>query len=324
MSTIPLREAVLAALAIALAPPGMGSIAHAAATLTVGKADANASPLLPVNVGDQAGIFAKHGLDVKIADFTGGSKLMQAMAAGSVDIGFSAGPEMAHVAKGAPVLAVCDEMAPIPFIGIAVPWDSPIQTVAQLKGKKIGISSTGSLTNWLALELARTQGWGPDGVTPVAIGNGAAANIAAFRDHLIDANIAVTSNIFNMEENKQGKLLISVSTYESNLAAGTIYATNKVIASDPDAIRRFLAGWLETIDYMRKHRAETIKIESGVTGFSATVMAKEYDLTIGSFSKDCKFDAESLATLKRSFADLKLLPEPPDMSKLYTEAFIPK
>jgi transposase len=44
----------------------------------------------------------------------------------------------------------------------------------------------------------------------------------------------------------------------------------------------------------------------------------------GMFTKDCKFDAESLATLKRSFVDLKLLATPPDMSALYTEAFLPK
>jgi hypothetical protein len=53
-------------------------------------------------------------------------------------------------------------------------------------------------------------------------------------------------------------------------------------------------------------------------------MSRDYDLTIGMFTKDCKFDAESLATLKRSFVDLKLLAAPPDMSALYTEAFLPK
>ena len=42
------------------------------------------------------------------------------------------------------------------------------------------------------------------------------------------------------------------------------------------------------------------------------------------FSPDCKFDAASLATLQRSFSDLKLLENPPDMGKLYTEAFLPK
>jgi len=72
---------------------------------------------------------------------------------------------------------------------------------------------------------------------------------------------------------------------------------------------------------MRSHKAETVKIEGAATGFSPNVMAKEYDLTIGMFKKDCRFDPEGLATLKRSFSDLKLLATPPDMSKLYTEEF---
>jgi len=47
---------------------------------------------------------------------------------------------------------------------------------------------------------------------------------------------------------------------------------------------------------MPKNKAETVKIESALTGYSESVMAKEYDLTIGMHSKDCKFDAQSLAT----------------------------
>ena len=161
-------------------------------------------------------------------------------------------------------------------------------------------------------------------MTRVAIGNGAAAILAAFRTNAIDADIAVTSNIFNWEEKKQGRLLIPVSKYVGNIAAGTIYATQHLIATNPDALRRFLAAWLETIDYIGKHKAETVKIESEVTGYSESVMAKEYDLTKNMFSNDCKFDAASLANLKRAFVDQKLVETPPDMSTLYTEAFLPK
>jgi hypothetical protein len=89
-------------------------------------------------------------------------------------------------------------------------------------------------------------------------------------------------------------------------------------------VRAFVACWTETIDFILTHKAETVKIESEITGFSESVMSRDYDLTIGMFTKDCKFDAESLATLKRSFVDLKLLATPPDMSALYTEAFLPK
>ena len=57
-----------------------------------GKAAPNADPIIPVNVGDKLGIFKKHGLDLTIVDFTGGSKMTQAMVAGSIDIGVGAAP----------------------------------------------------------------------------------------------------------------------------------------------------------------------------------------------------------------------------------------
>jgi hypothetical protein len=53
------------------------------------------------------------------------------------------------------------------------------------------------------------------------------------------------------------------------------------------------------------------------------VQGKEFDLNLGAFSDDCRFDAETLANLKRSFADLKLTETPPDMASLYTEKFLP-
>jgi ABC-type nitrate/sulfonate/bicarbonate transport system substrate-binding protein len=297
--------------------------APAATTLTVGKAAPNADHIIPVDVGNQLGIFKKHGLDLTIVNFTGGSKMMTAMAAHSIDIGVGAGSEMAFIAKGVPMSAVCETAGPIPFIGIGVPYESPIHAIDQLKSKKIGFSSAGSLTDWLIRELVRKEGWGPGSVTGVAIGNGANSIIAAFRAHLVDADVGITSLFLAMEQKKTGRMLFPVTEYEGNIAAGTLYASNRLIQTDPQAVRAFVAAWTETVNYMRAHKAQTVKIESGITGFPKSVMSKDYDLTIGMFTKACQFDAESLTTLKRSFIDLKLLTSPPDMSKLYTDAFLP-
>jgi NitT/TauT family transport system substrate-binding protein len=324
MPTLTSRGRFVAAVTFALGSLAFAATASAATSLTVGKAAPNADPIIPVDVGQKLGIFQKHGLDLKIINFTGGSKMATAVAAGSVDIGDGAGTEMALVAKGVPMIAICETAGPIPFIGVGVPYDSPIHTIDQLKGKKIGYSSAGSLTDWLIKELIRKQNWGPHGVTGVAIGNGASNIISAFRAHLIDADVAVTSLFLAMEEKKTGRLLFPVTRYEGNLASGTLYASNQIVKSNPDAIRAFVAAWIETVDYIRAHKDQAVKIESAVTGFPESVMAKDYDLTVGMFTKACQFDPESLATLKRSFADLKLLPSTPDMSKLYTEEFLPK
>lgn len=309
---------------LALAAAAVPVLASAQTPLTVGKSIASASVMLPANLGVEFGIFKKHGLDVKVADFTGGSKLIQAMAAGSVDIGIATGTGMGFTAKGAPILAVCEYEAKMFPTAIAVQWDSPIHTLGGLKGKRIGVSSPGSFTDWVADQLARERGWGPNGITKVDIGNGLASGVAGFRTNTIDADIFSTAEIFEMEEKHEGRLLADVADFTGNLAAGAIFATKDAMANHPDAIRAFLAGWLETVDFLRHHKDEAVAAESKLTGLSPSVMAKDYDLVMPSFDKDCTFDAESLANLKQTLVEQKFLANTADISTLYTNAFMPK
>jgi NitT/TauT family transport system substrate-binding protein len=315
-----MRQAAFGALLLA----AVAMPAAAETTITVGKASPTSDAIIPVNVGTELGIFKKHGLDVTIVELAGGSKMAQAVAAGSVDIGDGAGSEMAFVAKGAPMIAVCETTAPAPFLSVGVIWDSPIKSVDDLKGKLIGVSNSGSFSDWSARQLARKKGWGEDGVRTVGVGNGVAAVGAALKTRQIDAMITGTNVFLAFEEKQEARLVAPVSSWEGNVASGALYASNEIIAKNPEALRAFLAGWIETVDYMRAHKAETVKIESGVTRFSESVMSREYDLVIGMFTKACRFDDESLAALKSSFADLKLVDGDPDMSKLYTHEYLPK
>jgi NMT1/THI5 like len=133
MVSILCRGRLLAALAITIGSIIAEWTPATAATLTVGKAAPNADPIIPVNVGDKLGIFKKHGLDLTIVDFTGGSKMTQAMVAGSIDIGVGAGTEMAFVAKGAPMTAICETAGPplIPQYRCAVGLPDPLARPAQ-------------------------------------------------------------------------------------------------------------------------------------------------------------------------------------------------
>jgi ABC-type nitrate/sulfonate/bicarbonate transport system substrate-binding protein len=321
-----MRAALRSTLALALGAAITTLPAIAATKLTVGKSIATSDPEMAVDVGEAVGIFKKHGLDLEIVNFAGGSKMAQALVAGSIDIADGAGTEMALVDKGVPMLAVCESSSTFPFVAIGVPWDSAIQSLKQLKGKKIGITSAGSLTDWLAHDLARKNGWGDDGVTTVAIGGGADSTIAGLTQHLVDASIANTSLFLKLQEEKRGRLLAPITDYEGPAASGMIFAANSLIAKEPDAVRAFLAGWIESVDYIFTHKVETVKIESTVTGFPESVMAQAYDIDMTGhlFVKDCRFDEESLTTLKRSLVDLNSLPASTDMSKLYTDTYLPK
>lgn len=84
-----------------------------------------------------------------------------------------------------------------------------------------------------------------------------------------------------------------------------------------------MKAWFETIAWMRANKSEAVEIARAVTKFSAEVESKEYDLVMAMFSADGKFEAAGLKTIRASFAELNLLDKKPDMSKLYTEAFLP-
>lgn len=317
------RGALGALLLGALAAVPIGRTASAATDLLVGTSHQTADAELPATVGIALGIFAKHGLDVKITDFGGGSRMMQAMTAGNIGIGVGAGSEMALIAKGAPALAVCEDAATLPYFSVGVPYDSPIRSLRELKGKKVGVTQQGSLTAWLARELVRRQGWAPGAIDVVAIGGNPAAVTAALRAHLIDANIGSTMELEDMAAHKIARVLAPVSSFVGRTAAGVVFASDAMMKQHPDIVRRYLAAYLETTRYIAAHKNETVTIESRITHYPPGIVAQEYDIDRGMFTTDCRFDAESLANLKRSFVELKLLPAPPDMSTLYTARYVP-
>jgi ABC-type nitrate/sulfonate/bicarbonate transport system substrate-binding protein len=102
-----------------------------------------------------------------------------------------------------------------------------------------------------------------------------------------------------------------------------IYASDKLMASDPDGLKAFLAGWFEAIRFMRDHKDRAIEIAAKATGVSKAT-TNGYDDTMPIFNTTGHFEPKALDTLAASFVDTKILPAKPDMSKLYTEAYLPK
>jgi NitT/TauT family transport system substrate-binding protein len=294
-----------------------------AETIRVGRPQAQGFSFLPLEIGSDSGIYARHGLTLDIISFQGSAKLHQGMAAGAVDIGTGSGPELAFVAKGSPELAVAMSAGPPLLLAIVVPYDSPMTSADDLKGKKIGVSSVGSLTAWLGLELAHAKGWGANGVTIVPTGGEWTSQFAAMKTGQTDAMLVATAFGFQTEEQHQGRVLVPCASYVSDFIAHAHFASNAMIKDHPDAVRRFLAGWFETIAFMRADRARTVAIARNYTGFSQAVEEREYDVVMPMFSGNGHFDAKGLDTLRRSLVELGMVDAEPDMATLYTERFLP-
>ena len=295
-----------------------------AESLRVGKAVAENFGFVPLDVGVAEGMFKTEGIEIEAFDFTGGAKQQQALAAGSIDIALGAGTDMAFIVKGAPELAIASITASPIFLGIMVGQDSTVKSTDDLKGKRIGVTSPGSLTLWLVEELNRVKGWGNDGAVPVVIGGAIAIEIAALKTHQIDASMGATANGYSLEEQKIGRLVAPVSEYVGDIELFTILASTSVIRERPESVRRFLKAWYASVAFMKSHKPETVTIARKVSGFSHTVEEREYDLLMRHFSTDGRFKPKALEKLRAIFSDLKVVDGPLDLSKLTTEQYLPK
>jgi ABC-type nitrate/sulfonate/bicarbonate transport system substrate-binding protein len=309
------------ALGLAAALAIMAVPAHAAEKLRVGKAVPQAFSFTPTEIGIKTGIFAKNGLDVESIAFHGDAKMQQAAAAGGIDIAVGSGPAMAFIAKGAPVMAVAAMAGPPLLMCIVARPDGP-KSAAELKDKRVGVSTAGSLTNWLVNRTSELQGWGPRGIKAEPMG-AMPGQIAALKRGDIDAIVMDLGTAFGLENRNEGHIIVRFADLK-DFHNHVIFATNKIIADNPNAVRAFLKGWFETIAYMRKNKAETVKIAAEVTQLSEPIISRTYDEVITMFSDDGRFNPKALETLRKSFVELKVLPSEPDMSKLYTEAYLPK
>jgi NitT/TauT family transport system substrate-binding protein len=315
------RASVLVALALVLSGVTAGS-AFAADKLRVGKAQAQPFTFAPLDIGIEKGIFAKHNLDIEATAFPGSANLQRGITADAIDIAVGSGPELAFIIKGNPELAVA-AMANAPeLLTIITQKNGPVQSAADLKGKLISVSTVGSLTAWLVKELSRQQGWGPDGIKLVELG-AETAQVAALRTNQTNGMVTDVATALKLGEEGITRTIVHFGKIVPDFHIHVIYASNKIIAAHPQYVREFLAGWFDTIAYMKTHKAESVKIGARVGGVSEEIEGKVYDDIMPTFSTDGKFNPKALDTLAQSFVELGTLPTKPDLTKVITEKYLP-
>ncbi len=312
-----------AGLAAVLAALLFTNAAGAQTTLRLGKAQANQFAFIPADVGVETGIFKKHGIGLDISAFAGDAKMVQALTAGSLDIALGGSPSFAAIVKGAPMKAVAVFSGAPNIIMLTVLKDGPLKKVDDLKGRTVSVSGAGSLTYWLTQQLSRRLGWGDDGIKITPLG-ASEAQIAALTTRQIDGTTTDSVTVEKFVEAGQGRILVKFGEYFPDFVTSCIYASTDLIAKNPATLRDFLAGWYETIAYMRDHRQPIVDLTMKQIGMSPAVAAAIYDDTMPTMSRDGRFNPKALDVLADSFVDTKLLPAKPDMSALLTEAYLPK
>ena len=156
--------------------------------LTLAVGGKNLLYYLPLTIAESLGYFKSEGLDLTIADFAGGSRALQAMIGGSADVVSGAFEHTINMqVKGQRLRAfVLQGRAPQIVLGVNPKTMPDFKTVADLKGKKLGVTAPGSSTNVLANFVLAKAGLKPGDVSIIGVGAGSGA-VAAMRTGQIDA-----------------------------------------------------------------------------------------------------------------------------------------
>jgi aliphatic sulfonates family ABC transporter substrate-binding protein len=287
---------------------------------------------MPNRVGIDEGFFKAQGLDADLKIVPSGNDVIQALAGGSVDFGdASHGLFLAAVSKGLPVVAI--GLHSWGNVGklVAAPQYANLTTLADFKGKRIGVQmGTGAyIVFMLSLDRAGLK------ASDFQISNVRVKDMpVAMQAKRFDAVMAWEPQATRIVQEKLGKEVISARKFEE-LADTTypflILTTQKMISERPDAVQKYINGFAKAQRFMFEDPKDTVAIyrEHLPAGIGDTMSDADLKFQIYSASRYDHIvpNDKDLATL-RQFTDFMLrtnmLKSRPDLEKSVNLTFARK
>ena len=242
-----MRRAI--AIAAAVAALGLASAAQAEDKLKLAIGQRGIWHGATADLGQRAGIFKKHGLELDILYTDGAGQTMQAVISASGDIGVSVGTfgMLGAYAKGAPIRIIGSES-----VGEDAYWyvrpDSAVKSMKDMAGRTIAYSTTGSSTHANVLSLIDLY---KVDAKPVATG-GFPGTWTQVMSGQIDAGWSAPP--YAMEALRKNEIRVIVRSNELPLIRGqsirVIIANAATLAAKPGIYKRFMRAYRETVDWM--------------------------------------------------------------------------
>lgn len=329
------RRSFMVAAPALIALPGCAraqSVEKPKLTLAVG--GKNLLYYLPLTIAESLGYFKAEGLDITIADFAGGSRALQAMIGGSADVVSGAFEHTINMqVKGQRLRAFALQgRAPQIVLGVNPKTMPGFRSVAELKGKKLGVTAPGSSTNVLANFVLGKAGLKPGDVSIVGVGAGSGA-VAAMRAGQIDA-ISNLDPVITLLS-RSGDLRIVSDTrvvaeadkvFGGPMPAACLYAPQSFIDKNPATVQALTNAIVRADKWIQNAGAgEIIKAvpESYLLGDRA-VYVDAFLAAKGALSVDGMFPEAGAETARRALAsiDPEISGAKIDLSAIYTNDFV--
>ncbi len=288
---------------------------------------------LPLTISEQLGYFKDEGLNVEISDFAGGAKALQALIGGSADVVSGAYEHTINMqAKNQWIRSfVLQGRAPQIAVGVSTKTMPRYKSLADLKGKKIGVSAPGSSTNMVANLVLSRAGLKASDVSFVGVGTAAGA-LAALRSGQIDA-MSNTDPVMTMLEQKGDVKIISDTrtlkgtqeVFGGPMPAACFYTHADFIQKNPNTCQALANAIVHGLKWLQTAGPSDI-IKTVPEGY----LLGDRALYLASFNKvreaialDGILPDDGARTALRALAsfDPSIKPEKIDLAKTYTNEF---
>ncbi len=330
------RHLVAGGIAAAILPPFAFAQSIEKPKLTIAVGGKNLLYYLPLTIAEQLGYFKAEGLDVTIADFAGGSRALAAVVGGSADVVSGAFEHTVNMQfKGQPMRAfVLQGLAPQIVLGVNPKTMAGYKTIADLKGKKIGVTAPGSSTNVMVNFVLAKAGLKPSDVSIVGVGAGSGA-VAAMRAGQIDAMSNLDPVVTLLQRSGDMKIVSdtrivaeSEKVFGGPMPAGCLYAPQPFLDKNPNTAQALTNAMVRANKWIQAAGpGDIIKVvpEGFLLGDRA-VYIDAFMAAKGALSPDGSFPTKGADTAFRALAsvDAELAKAKLDLNAVYTNAFVQK
>ncbi|ABL72941.1 ABC transporter substrate-binding protein [Paracoccus denitrificans] len=322
---------ILAAALVAGATPA------AAETVKIAIGGASCVCYMPVVLAEQLGLYEKHGVDVELVDFKGGSAALKAVVGGSADVVSGYYEHTITLAAKRQELSSFVLMGRLPGIAVAVApgKTDEVKSIKDLAGKTVGISAPGSSTDFFLKYMLSQAGLDPNAASVVGVGVGATA-VAALEQGRIDAVVTPDPAITQLQS-RHADLPILVDTrkaadthalFGADYPGAALYTRTEWLDQHPEQAQALAAAIVETLEYIHNTPAEEIaaKMPPNLVGADKQVYIESLNNSMEMLSETGLVDAKGAEAVQTmlSFNLPEVAGATIDLGKTYTNAYVEK
>ena len=325
---------VLLSLALAVSSLAQAQIEKSEVHIAVG--GKTALYYLPLTITERLGYFKDEGLNLRISDFPGGTRSLEAVVGGSADVVSGAYEHTINMQarKQRFQAFVLAGAAPQITVGIAAPLAAKYHSPRDLKGLKVGVSAPGSSTNMVINYVLAKGGLKPTDVAIIGVGQGATV-IAALEQGRVDV-LSQTDPVMTILE-KEGKIKIIAETrtpegteklFGGPMPAASLYAPVEFVKKNPNTVQALTNAMVRGLKWMQEASPQQILSavpEEYLLGNKAMYLFA-FNNVRPAYSKDGYFSEAGAKTTLKALASFNPLvkPETINLAETYTNEFVKK